>query len=289
MKQLNILFLAFIYINVSNAQNVGIGTSTPNAALEIKSTSNGFLPPRLTIAQRDAITNPVAGLVIYCSDCYDLEMFDGNNWKTMNGYAACVSSTLPFIKICDQIWMSKNLDVSKYRNGDDIPQVTAASVWKTLTTGAWCWYNNDSANYAATYGKLYNWYAVNDVRGLAPTGWHIPSDPEWVILTDTCLSGFAIAGAETKTTGTIQAGTGLWYSPNTGATNSSGFGGLPGGLRNNIGSFTSLGFLGSWWSSTEYISNDKAWNHNLYYNNVNAISANSNLKILGFSVRCIKD
>jgi uncharacterized protein (TIGR02145 family) len=78
--------------------------------------------------------------------------------------------------------MQKNLNVSKYKNGDIIPQVTDGTQWANLTTGAWCWYNNDSATYAATYGKLYNWYAVNDPRGLAPEGWHVPSDGEWNIL-----------------------------------------------------------------------------------------------------------
>src|SRR5580765_7574137 len=82
------------------------------------------------------------------------------------------------IKIGTQKWMSRNLDVTYYRNGDVIPHVTDPTKWQALTTGAWCWYNNDSAN-GAVYGKLYNWYAVNDPRGLVPAGWHIPSDAEW--------------------------------------------------------------------------------------------------------------
>ena len=85
----------------------------------------------------------------------------------------------PTVNIGTQTWMQKNLNVSKYKNGDIIPQVTNPTQWAVLTTGAWCWYNNDSATYAATYGKLYNWYAVNDPRGLAPEGWHVPSDGEW--------------------------------------------------------------------------------------------------------------
>ena len=81
--------------------------------------------------------------------------------------------------------MLKNLDVSKYRNGDDIPQVTDATTWANLTTGAWCYYENNTAN-GTVYGKLYNWFAVNDPRGLAPSGWHIPSQAEWVTLQN-CL------------------------------------------------------------------------------------------------------
>src|SRR5215831_16955339 len=119
------------------------------------------------------------------------------------------------IKIGHQKWMAKNLDVTHYRNGDKIPQVKNKAAWKALTTGAWCWYNNDSAN-GAIYGKLYNWYAVNDPRGLAPTGWHIPSDAEWDTLATHLGSN---AGGKLKDTGTIEAGTGLWYAPNKGATN----------------------------------------------------------------------
>src|SRR4030095_15485991 len=89
--------------------------------------------------------------------------------------------------ICDQDWMVKNLDVTTYRNGDIIPEVTDPTVWAALTTGAWCYYENNSTN-GTTYGKLYNWYAVNDPRGLAPTGWHVPTDAEWTTLS-TCLGG----------------------------------------------------------------------------------------------------
>src|ERR1035437_4904310 len=131
--------------------------------------------------------------------------------------------SIPSVTICTQSWMLKNLDVSTYRNGDLIPEVTDGSAWSALTAGAWCWYNNDSATNASTYGKLYNWYAVNDPRGLAPTGWHVPSDAEWTTLS-TCLGGNAVAGGAMKETGTTH-----WTSPNTGATNSSGFTGLPGG------------------------------------------------------------
>ena len=89
------------------------------------------------------------------------------------------------VTICNQYWMPKNLDVDHYRNGDPIPQVTDPEVWGTLTTGAWCYYNNDPAN-GAVYGKLYNWYAVNDPRGLAPAGWHIPTEAEMIVMSD-CL------------------------------------------------------------------------------------------------------
>src|SRR5436190_23369500 len=134
------------------------------------------------------------------------------------------------VTICDQVWMIKNLDVSTYRNGDPIPEVTDPSQWAGLTTGAWCYYENNSAN-GTIYGKLYNWYAVNDPRGLAPLGWHVPSDEELTTLTS-CLGGVFVAGGTMKETGTTH-----WLAPNTEATNSSGWTGLPGGYRNEFGSF----------------------------------------------------
>jgi len=104
------------------------------------------------------------------------------------------------VKIGNQVWMSTNLNVDIYRNGDIIPQVTDPTAWAELTTGAWCYYNNDSLK-GAIYGKLYNWYAVNDPRGLAPKGWHIPTDEEWITLVNS-LGGDTVAGGKMKSTGT---------------------------------------------------------------------------------------
>jgi uncharacterized protein (TIGR02145 family) len=151
--------------------------------------------------------------------------------------AVPVDVPVDFITIGTQHWMKKNLDVTTYRNGDIIPQVTDSTAWIKLTTGAWCYYNNDPAN-GAIYGKLYNWYAVNDARGLAPQGWHIPTSAEWNTLS-TFLGGSA--GGKMKTTGTS------WTTPNTGATNESGFSALPGGLRSINGGFYNVGVQGSWW------------------------------------------
>ena len=187
-----------------------------------------------------------------------------------------------FIKIGTQKWMTKNLAVSRYRNGDKIPQVTDPAAWAALTTGAWCWYNNDSA-IGAVYGRLYNWYAVHDPRGLAPIGWHVPSDLEWDTLS-TFLGNNA--GGKLKDTGTIEAGTGLWYAPNIGANNRSGFTALPGGERWHI-SFDALGKRGSWWSSTD-LSTDNASIFGLGYGYRHAFHS-ATTKLDGLSVRCIKD
>jgi uncharacterized protein (TIGR02145 family) len=182
------------------------------------------------------------------------------------------------ITIGNQVWMKKNLDVATYRNGDPIPQVANTDEWQNLTTGAWCYYANYSGN-GITYGKLYNWYAVNDVRGLAPEGFHVPTDADWDILF-TFLGGPLIAGGKMK-----EIGTEHWLAPNTGATNSNSFTALPGGMCN--GGFNWVNRIGYWWSSTESIDN-KAWYRVMYYNNEGA-SRGSDYKNYGFSVRCIKN
>jgi uncharacterized protein (TIGR02145 family) len=188
----------------------------------------------------------------------------------------------PVQTICCQSWMTKNLNVATYRNGDPIPKVTDNAAWVALTTGAYCYYNNDSATYAAVYGKLYNWYAVNDPRGLAPEGWHIPTDFDWTTL-ENCLGGASVAGGAMKEIGTIH-----WTSPNTGATNISGWAGLPGGFRSFNGAFYNVGGTGYWWSSTEE-SAILAWYRYLGYNSGSIVRGDGNGKVSGLSVRCLRD
>ena len=191
------------------------------------------------------------------------------------------------VTICNQIWTKTNLNVSRYRNGDVIPQVQDPTQWANLTTGAWCYYSNSTTN-GTVYGRLYNWYAVNDPRGLAPTGYHIPSDTEWTTLT-TCLGGEAVAGGLLKETGTTN-----WTTPNTDATNTSGFSGLPGGCRylnSTSYIFIEINKYGYWWSSTvdgPTTGYPNAFYRRLNYNNV-IVGRNSISKASGFSVRCLKD
>jgi uncharacterized protein (TIGR02145 family) len=185
------------------------------------------------------------------------------------------------VVIGTQEWTVKNLDVSRYRNGDIIPEVKDPTQWANLTTGAWCYYNNDPEN-GKIYGKLYNWYAVNDPRGLAPEGFHIPSRTEWYYLT-TFLGGSDEAGGKMKTTGTS-----LWKSPNTAATNESGFTGLPGGCRNSNGSFYFIGFDGYWWSWFKFDTTSSGHGRNLDYE-IGAASSYGGSKGQGLSVRCIGD
>jgi len=485
MKKILLTVTITLFSIVVFSQNVGIGTNTPSssAKLEVASTNSGFLPPRMTYAQRNAIMNPAAGLIVWCTDCGstgELSIFNGTEWKIANisnssvpvtiplaptnltaelqfgplytllnwedvstaelGYiierktgsgvfanlvqlganvtayndslvaqntsysyrvyaynaagnsdqysnvvsiitptvptipttslssisttsamsggniisdggstitarGVCwstsanptialstktvdgigtgsftssitgltlnityhvrayatnsvgttygnditfITTNLPNLTIGTQIWTTQNLSVAKYRNGDTIPKVTDNNEWWNLTTGAWCWYNNDSATYASTYGRLYNWYAVNDPRGLAPLGWHVPTNSEWDKMTkhldasvDTIVSG--LVGT---TIGTQLKKTSGWNSGGNG-TNSSGFTGLPGGYRYDGGTFGGIGSYGQWWSSTEDATT-VAW-YRLLYNYRASVARFTIGKLGGFSVRLVRD
>lgn len=189
-------------------------------------------------------------------------------------------------------WMIENLRVTHYNNGDPIPHVTGNADWAGLNTGAYCVYNNE-ASLANTYGKLYNWYAVDDERGLCPAGWRLPSDDEYMqlmlYLDPVAVINDNIVGGMMKATGTSGDG-GLWSPPNTGATNSSGFTALPGGARYTTGLFGGLTILAFFWTADATPSEvlQRAWNWymdtstaNLYRNNYS--------RVIGHSVRCIKD
>ena len=194
------------------------------------------------------------------------------------------------VTIGKQVWMKTNLDVSKYRNGDIIPEVKDAKEWAKLTTGAWCYYNNDPS-FGKIYGKLYNWYAVSDPRGLAPEGWHISTDTEWSVMAK-ILGGDSLAGAKLKEAGTIH-----WLSPNAGATNLSSFTALPGGYRLVDGSFNNIGKYGYWWTSTKaniinpwYIN--LTYIHEIMNKNDGSMKGEPfprSISEAGFSVRCVKD
>ena len=185
------------------------------------------------------------------------------------------------VAIGTQVWLKENLRVTKYNDGTTIPLVTDATAWGNLTTAGYCWHNDDMNTYGTTYGALYNWYTVNTAK-LCPTGWHVPSDTAWTTL-ETYLGGSSVAaGGKLKETGTTH-----WLSPNTGATNSSGFTALPGGYRFNYGTYDSIGNFGLWWSSTEDFAG-YAWNRYLYYSYSNVVRYGSN-KSYGFSVRCGRD
>lgn len=185
---------------------------------------------------------------------------DGNVYKT--------------VTIGTQVWMAENLKTTKYRNGDPIPNITDNTAWKKLNSGALCNFNND-ANIGDKYGKLYNWYAVDDSRNIAPAGWHVPTDAEWTTLID-YLGGEKVAGGKLKEIGITH-----WNTPNTGATNETGFTALPGSYRSNDGRFDDIGISGMWWTT------DYALFRFMDYDS-NAVDSDKEL-MLGLSVRCVKN
>jgi uncharacterized protein (TIGR02145 family) len=183
------------------------------------------------------------------------------------------------IEIGGQCWFAENLATDKYNNGVVIDNITSNLSWAQTVSPAYCWYNNN-IGLRDIYGALYNWYAINDARRLAPEGWQVPTDEAWLILTD-YLGGKNEAGSKMKSTGTI-----YWQAPNKGATNESGFSALPGGYRISDGSFINFRFNVFFWSNTE---NDKFFAWIRYLNNFNNNVFRYNLiKAVGASVRCLR-
>ncbi|MCD4691469.1 MAG: fibrobacter succinogenes major paralogous domain-containing protein, partial [Calditrichales bacterium] len=182
---------------------------------------------------------------------------------------------------------AENLKVTRYRNGDAIPNETDNTAWTNLSTGAYCAYNNDNGN-AETYGFLYNWYAVADNRNISPAGWHVPTDEEWKELE--MYLGMSQSDADAtdwrgSPVGSKLKATSGWYSSGNG-TNESGFTALPGGNRSHYGSFYYIGNYGYWWSATEYGSS--AWQRGLIYYD-SGVGRYSYGKPYGFSVRLVRD
>ena len=184
------------------------------------------------------------------------------------------------VQIGTQTWMSKNLDVNTFRNGEAIPEAKNAKQWIKASKNkkaAFCYYEYRSKN-GAIYGKLYNWFAVNDPRGLAPKGYHVASSAEWTVLTD-FLGGEYVAGEKLKSTSG-------WANGGNG-DNSSGFNGLPGGACNNFGRFYGIPGYGYFWSSSE----DRfgfAWGRALYNSN-SKVNGVYDVMNIGLSVRCLRD
>jgi uncharacterized protein (TIGR02145 family) len=183
----------------------------------------------------------------------------------------------PSIIINGQEWMQKNLAVTNYRNGDPIPTGLSDATWQSTTSGAYAIYNNDAGN-NTFYGKLYNWYAVNDGRGVCPMGWHVPSDVEWTTL-ESNLGGNSIAGVKLKATN-------IWLQP-PGGNNISGWTAFPGGYRYVLGWYSGIGNFGFWWSDTAFDTNS-AWHRSMFDAQINVDRGNDQ-KQLGLSVRCVRD
>jgi len=205
----------------------------------------------------------IPGLFTPSSNCSDPVSFDGHDYD--------------IVQIGDQCWFQENLRSEHYLNGDLIPGDQDGSDWASTTIGLQSYRNNLSN--LATYGRLYNWYAVDDARGLCPSGWHVPTDEEYTILTD-FLGGESVAGGKMKETGLDH-----WNSPNSGADNASGFTALGGGSRWGD-SFYDVRNSGYFWSSSP--SGGNAWYRELYYNYA-GVNRNYYNQRFGFAVRCARD
>jgi uncharacterized protein (TIGR02145 family) len=200
--------------------------------------------------------------------------------SSCGSYASNETATFNEVKIGKQVWMTKNLNLDKFRNGDPIPHAKTDDEFRNAGKNkqpAWCYYENDTAN-GERFGKLYNWYAVNDARGLAPNGWHIPNDEEWKSLINN-LGGENIAGTKMKSV--------IDWNENGNGKDQAGFLGLPGGKRSYNCRFLGIGNYSYWWSSTENGVND-AWNYSLSYKNSIA-TREYFFKENGFSVRCLRN
>ncbi len=286
--------------------NVGIGTINPaaSAALDISSNNKGLLPPRVT--NTSAISNPIAGLMVYDQSNNSLRLHNGNNWTSL---AVTGSSGTPgsgfncgdyfidprdnqeynTVLIGNQCWMRENLNIGTMINGSN--QTNNGTIEK------YC-YNNDASN-CDTYGGLYQWnemmqYVTTEgVQGICPDGWHIPTDTEWKILEGEL--GMSTSDADNtewrgNTQGNMICGNGyLWNDGNMDSNTDfakSGFTGLPGGYRNTTGLFYNLTYSAIFWSSSEGGTN--AWSRHLHYSHTEVFRYNDN-KAIGFSVRCVRD
>jgi len=295
MKKVNVLILAILMMaGFSLTAQVAVSTNGSSAdgsaMLDVQSTTKGFLPPRMTGVERNAISSPAAGLVIWCSNCGtngELQVYNGTAWTNLTGGTASVAWTCgdaftdsrdaqsyTTVQIDNQCWMAENLNYDQSTYGGD-----------------WC-HEDNSAN-CDTYGRLYDWAAVmqgtssssinpSGVQGVCPEGWHVPSDAEWSQLT-TYVSNNGYSGTE----GTALKATSGWNIGGNG-TDNFGFTALPGGYRSELGNFGGIGYYGGWWSATEELSTS-AWNRSMTYNGNSVGRSGEQLKEFGFSVRCLRD
>jgi uncharacterized protein (TIGR02145 family) len=275
------------YSDLSNKPNLFSG-SYPDLS------NKPVLPLKISDLQLDAsnhvitnVTSPINATDVANKAYVDILFDKLLKLQAEIGVKDLEDNTYKAVKIGTQIWMSENLKATKYNDGTSIDLVTDNNTWGTLSSSAYCWYNNDEATNSPAYGALYNWYAVNSGK-LCPSGWHVPTKDEWLTL-QTFLGGNAVAGGKMKETGTTN-----WSSPNTGADNSSGFSGVPGGTRSGdsapgfSGVFGNISTSGSYWSATA-LDASFAYFVLLSSTSTELYLLQNDFKRHGVSVRCIHD
>lgn len=296
MKNLSFFIaILMLYSNAIFAQSVGISNdnSAPDnsALLDVKSTSKGMLVPRMTKTQRDSIAVPATGLIIFNTTTGIINVFNGTFWACMDGSPADLwkcgqlitdtieDKTYSTVQIGTQCWFAQNLNVGTLVNAN-VNQTNNGIIEK------YCIDNDET--YCDIFGGSYQWdelmqyVTAEGAQGICPPGWHVPTNAEWTILTD-YLGGEDVAGGKLKETGTSH-----WMSPNEGATNSSGFTALGGGIcYSYFGSFDEITVAGYFWTSSQYLSSD-AGRWYLERQGANIFNDNDN-KTYGLSVRCLED
>jgi uncharacterized protein (TIGR02145 family) len=206
-----------------------------------------------------------------------LFLFSGIHAQNVTDYDGNVYDT---VAIGTQVWLKQNLKVIHYTDGTAIPLVTDSTEWTNTITGSRCYYNNDSSAFDTVYGALYNGYVINDINKICPAGWHVSTNDEW-LEAEIFLGGADEAGGRMKEAGFVH-----WTTPNTGADNSSGFTGLPGGMRNLLSVFSSLGENGLWWTASSFDASTY-WSTYLWTMNA-GVDHNPAPKNYGFSIRCVR-
>lgn len=295
-----LVWILILFTSVGSRAQLSISAdgspADPSAMVEVRSTDKGFLLPRMTTSERDGIASPAEGLMIYNTDENWMEVFDGTDWNVPTGGWRCGLSQLEdaegnlynTVQIGTQCWMAENLNT-----GVKIDSVSDPSDDGTVQKHCY----NDLDSRCDIFGGLYTWDEMMDysttegTRGICPVDWHIPTNDDWSVLAD-YLGGNSVAGGLMKTTGIYQEETGYWYDPNTGATNASGFSGLPSGYHNDGNStYYNIYAYGYFWTSTLYSANPSIYARAIKLSAGSATMEQTatNSRVDAYPVRCIKN
>jgi uncharacterized protein (TIGR02145 family) len=261
----------------------GTTSSYGQSAIAIQSPVTGNTPSNVSVIVSGLVQATLYHYRIKAEN--ELGITTGNDltFNTLTALSDIDGNNYTGVTLGNQVWMTENLKTTKYSNGDLIGTTSPATLDITgESTPKYQWAYNGNESYVSSYGRLYTWYTVTDSRNICPTGWHVPDDTEWSILT-TYLGGETFAGGKLK-----EAGLTHWQSPNTGATNETGFTALPGSGRNPQGTpINDFGSTGYWWSSSDYDATYTLGRTLIY--NTNSVGRGTFHKKIGFSVRCLQD